>query len=314
MPKISNKRMSELMSKGQKGSDQLLSNYQRNILSSYKQGLKDIKAEIANMFATYGENIKYSEMQKFHRLANMEKQLADIIKGINGEVITITTDAIKDLYEYNYYFNAYSMESTLGVRLGFGLLRASDIKASVLNPLDHIKWTDRQSDHAIKYLSQIRGELTQGFIKGSSYLDIAKKIEKKTKITTNKSLLISQTEGHRVVQLGKLDAMGTAETAADALGLTLKRVWVATLDDSTRDDHAEMDGQESDEDGMFHFPSGGTTEAPGMSGIPEEDIQCRCTIQQQIEGFEPEMRKDNISKQLIPSMTYEKWYELRIVP
>jgi hypothetical protein len=42
------------------------------------------------------------------------------------------------------------------------------------------------------------------------------------------------------------------------------------------------------------------------------NINCPCTVQQVIEGFEPEERKDNISKQLVQDMTYKEWIELRI--
>jgi uncharacterized protein with gpF-like domain len=312
MPTFSNKRMSELMSKGQKGSEQLVSNYARNLIASYKSALKDIQSEIADMFAKYGQNVLYSDMQKFNRLTNMEKQIADIIKQTNGEVIKTTTQELKDLYSQSYYYAGFAMESQIGVRLGFGLLREGDVKACLLNPLDHIKWTVRQAEHSKSLLSQIRGELTQGILKGSGYNKIAKNIERKTKIAADKSLLIAQTEGHRVMQMGRLDAMDTAETAADNMGMTIKKVWIATLDDKTRDDHAEMDGQIADADGMFYFPDGTPTEAPGMSGIPEQDINCRCVVQQEIEGFEPQERKDNISKELIPNMTYNEWYALRI--
>jgi hypothetical protein len=53
------------------------------------------------------------------------------------------------------------------------------------------------------------------------------------------------------------------DTAADNLGMTIKKVWISTLDDKTRDDHTEMDGQEADADGMFTFPDGTKTEALG---------------------------------------------------
>ena len=66
------------------------------------------------------------------------------------------------------------------------------------------------------------------------------------------------------------------------LGMKIARVWVSTKDGRTRDSHKAMDGQEADKDGFFHFPGGGQTAGPGLSGIAEEDIHCRCTVIMQI--------------------------------
>lgn len=62
-------------------------------------------------------------------------------------------------------------------------------------------------------------------------------------------------------------------------GLVQQRRWIATRDGRTRDNHASLNGQVVDLDQPFTIP--GTARRamhPGGFGIPEEDIQCRCTI------------------------------------
>lgn len=118
---------------------------------------------------------------------------------------------------------------------------------------------------------------------------------------------IARTEGHRVFSQGTNKTLEVAKKAANDLGFKIKKVWVATLDERTRTNHQKMDGQIADEDGNFTLPSGVKTAGPGQCGIPEEDINCRCKAVIQIEGFESKTRKDNVSKKLIPNITYQEW-------
>jgi uncharacterized protein with gpF-like domain len=88
------------------------------------------------------------------------------------------------------------------------------------------------------------------------------------------------------------------------------KVWQATLDNKTRDSHQDMDCQKVKLDEMFIFQSGDNkgdeTEGPGLSGIPEEDINCRCVMREEIVGYEPSIRGAR-DEGNIPYQTYEEW-------
>lgn len=90
-------------------------------------------------------------------------------------------------------------------------------------------------------------------------------------------------------------------------GIKGNKKWISTLDDRTRFDHRKMDGEQPDSEGLYHFPEGTTTTAPGLSGIPEEDINCRCTEGIAIEGLESKYRRDNMTKEAIEMTNYEDW-------
>lgn len=79
---------------------------------------------------------------------------------------------------------------------------------------------------------------------------------------------IARTEIHQLYEEGSLLGMKDA-------GVTTKQ-WLTARDAFVRDSHREADGQEVPVDG--HFIVGGHAgRAPGQFGVPEEDIQCRCT-------------------------------------
>lgn len=269
-----NKRLAALLKKADTNADKLLAAYEKNLTKAYKHALVEIKKEIAAMYEKYGDDVDYAQMVSYNRLTNLEQQIAGEIKKLTNENIKTTTNAIKDIYSEQYYQSGFAFEQSLGMRLGFGLLNPDVIKASVLNSLDRITWPDRMKDHAQQFTKQIYSELTQGLIQGKGYGKIAAAITDKTGINAGKVLRIVRTEGHRVQNAAGLLAYDKTQSATDRLGLKTVKIWVATLDNRTRDSHGAMDGQEADSEGMFTFPGGDKTPAPGIQGPPEEVINC----------------------------------------
>ena len=60
-------------------------------------------------------------------------------------------------------------------------------------------------------------------------------------------------------------------------GVVKGKVWLAALDDRTRDSHREAHGQQVGIDEDFRV-GGAAGPAPGQMGVAEEDINCRCTM------------------------------------
>lgn len=308
-----NIRLAKLLAQADTNSAILLRRSESALLRSYKSSLENIKKEILKMFEKYGDAVKYNDMMIYNRLINLEKSIAEEIKSLTGEGIKTITKTIKDIYSTNFYRTGFALESAIGIKLGYGLINSTTVQASVLNPLDRIKWPERLKDHSQKYMSQIRQELTQGLIQGKGYVKIAKAVTDKTSISANNALRIIRTEGHRVQNASRIVAFEKSESAGEEIGIKTTRIWIATLDNKTRDTHASLDGIEADENGLFTTNSGSTGEGPGLFGVPEEDINCRCSIGVQIGGLKPSFRKDNESKLMIPYKTYQEWYDGRIL-
>jgi HK97 family phage portal protein len=69
---------------------------------------------------------------------------------------------------------------------------------------------------------------------------------------------------------------GTLESWKQS-GVVEKKVWLAALDNRTRESHQEAHGQQVGLDEDFVVGTG-RGQAPGLIGVAEEDIQCRCTM------------------------------------
>jgi uncharacterized protein with gpF-like domain len=302
-----NERLAELLKKADTNAEKLISRHERELLKAYKRGLSEIKKKIAAIYEKYADDVQYSDLVSYNRLTNLELQIAEEIKKLTNETIKTTTSTLKDIYAEQYYRVGFAFEQSLGAKLGFGLLNPDVIKASVLNSLDRIKWTDRMKDHSQQFVKQIQSELTQGLIQGDGYGKIAKRIINKSGINAGKVIRIVRTEGHRVQSAGGLLAYEKSQAAAERLGLEQEKYWISTLDNRTRDLHAKMDGQPADKNGIFTLEDGTTTEAPGLTGVAEHDIHCRCTTGMRFKDFPPQFRRDNETKQIIEYTNFEDW-------
>lgn len=81
---------------------------------------------------------------------------------------------------------------------------------------------------------------------------------------------IAETETHRDANTAALD---TAKRAG-----AKKKTWVTMGDEKVRDPHQYLDGVTIGIDDEFITYDGGHAKAPGLFGIPELDINCRCIL------------------------------------
>lgn len=93
--------------------------------------------------------------------------------------------------------------------------------------------------------------------------------EQSDDISVSRAKTIARTETHSASQ----DA---SFTAAQSLGIDIVKVWSATHDNRTRDDHMEADGQVVAMHEYFEVGDDKLMYPGDPSGLPEEVINCRC--------------------------------------
>lgn len=277
-----NERIAKLLQISDLEAEKIILGYEKDLAKAYAAALRDVKQMIADMFEKYGDQVTFKDMVAYQRLTNLELEIAKQIKTLTGKGKRTVEKAFREIVSETFSATGGAINKSLEVTVGFGVLNEDVIKTAIINPMQRITWPEALQENSAKYLSQIKTELSQGLIKGEGYAKIAKRLEKTTEMSANKTIRIVRTEGHRAQSIGRNLALDKVEGAADRLGLKMKRIWVATSDDRTRDSHKAMDGKEADDDGLFTLRSGVRTEGPGMSGIAEEDINCRCTIRVEV--------------------------------
>jgi SPP1 gp7 family putative phage head morphogenesis protein len=271
---------------------------------NYKTALDQIRVELSKIYEKYAKSgaLTYAEMSKFNRLDKLNTQLSDIL----GPTLSANGRLVENLrrvqYQESFYRHAYAIDQSAGVSLRWGLLNPKTVEAAVNAPawraLKDIAVKTWKRDTFVK----LDRTITQGLIQGFSYDKMAKAIkEDVAEKSASNAQRIARTEAHRATVQGQLDTYEEAEE----LGVKVQRVWDATLDKATRPEHGELDGQIADEEGMFHTAVG-LVEGPGLSGEPSFDINCRCSVRPQIEGYEPKVRRIR-DEGVQPYKTYSEW-------
>lgn len=94
-------------------------------------------------------------------------------------------------------------------------------------------------------------------------------------VIRNRAATIARTEAAAAYNAAAIRAMRIEETVN---GEKLQKVWVATMDERTRDTHFAADGQRVDSDQSFTVGGVPLTQPGDPSGPAEEVINCRCSV------------------------------------
>jgi len=281
----------------------------REIARNYAAALDAIRSDLARLYERYAENGKltHAEMSKYNRLRSLERQLTETIRPVALKNNRLIEKISEVSYEESFYRHAWSLDQHIGVSLRWGLLSPDQVRAAVENPLRELA----KRDLSQATLTRIRRAISQGLIRGTSLRGMMKDVREAMNTTANDAMRIVRTEAHRARELGSWDA---TKKAAEQ-GIELVKVWDATLDNRTRSNHGSMDGQRRKvvtENGAvnlerpFQSPSGAQAAYPGGFGVAREDINCRCDVVDEVEGFPPTIRRTR-EDGLQPYQTFSTW-------
>lgn len=248
----------------------------RKLLRQYKIALEDIRKELAYLYQKYADDIANKKLS-IDRLESIRSQITRSIGELRLNDAKLISKSIENVFSETYYKTGKTLESAIGVKLGFNTINKSTIQAALNNPYDKIGWGNRSSKNISRLIQQTRDEVTQGIIQGKSYAQTSKILADKLGIGASKAVRIVRTESGRAVSQGRKELFDSLEDKAKEKGIVIVREWISADDERTRDSHDKMNGQIADKNNQFTLPDGTKTDGPRLSGIADEDINCRCT-------------------------------------
>lgn len=249
----------------------------------------------------------YVTAVKFNRLTKLQDDLTKTYNAAARRSGTVIENASKVAISNSYYRQQFAMvlgTSVLDdVNMVFTTLPTEVIEASVYGTTAKIKEVyGKASDYVPKSgtflkavldrnrtadVDKIRTAVTQALTMGEGYQKAAGRVKQILDTTASNAERIVRTEGHRNQMSGQY-AM-TQEARAE--GVPVKRKIVSVLDDRTRPQSVQVDGQVENDDGFFVYPGGMLVKMPGNSGVPGWDINDREGVINVIEGLEPTTRR-----------------------
>jgi len=301
-------KLSQEQLKAFKTNNKLSKVQEKELLTIYQSSLKEIRNDMFKMSDKADWTL--NDMLKYNRLDKLEGEVLLEIKKISLGTYKNMLKTNKAIVKNTYNESWFGYEKETGARLDFDKLDSETVNKVVLNPYPGVTLRDLIKDLTASQIKQLKIILGSGLTQGSTITEIANKLKEMLEINYVRAVRIARTESGRASEKAQLDLTSQAED----MGIKIRKVWAAVLDNRTRDSHANMDGVKADDDGLFNV-NGVIMSAPKvvvsdpLGNAAGEVINCRCEYLEEIEdyGTGVESRRDNEYNEQIDNMTYKEW-------
>ena len=229
--------------------------------------------------------IKLSRMKRERtiydsRYKALTEQISDTLADVNGHALTLINGTLPDIYTINSNFTAMSISGQVS-GVSFQLTDAATVRNLIKNGdtslLPMRKKLDIQKDK-IWNTEKMNGEVLQGILQGESMEAISFRIQNVTDMNRSSAIRNARTMVTGAENKGRQDRR---EEAAK-MGMIMKKKWIATEDNRTRETHRKIDGETVDYDAKF---SNGLLYPGDPNGAGAEVYNCRCTVGDIVVGF-----------------------------
>ena len=319
--------------------DKAFSQLESDISRMYKEAQKDLRKKLQDF--TRRHKAKDAEMQKKLKSGKITQaqyqqwitgqvfvgnqwkqkieQVNSSIKGVMQNASNLTHGRSMNVFAENANYTAYQLEKDFKATINFGLYDTSTVSRLVgkdpeLLPRKVVNGTKLEAWNR----KVISNSISQGIIQGEGVDEISKRIARDTCIPAGRSsMLYARTAMTGAQNAGRLERLHEAKE----MGINVKKRWMATLDNRTRDSHAELDGETIDIDKKF---SNGLEYPGDPNGAGREVYNCRCTLvyiypeyEQHFERTayyeegDPEYDLRHRNYETVRDMTYQQWVEYK---
>lgn len=229
--------------------------------------LRDIEKLDEEQLSLLQAQIYQREFQK-----QLKRQIDDIMKNINDEQYDSIDEFMKKSYENGFIGTLYDIQSQ-GVPLIFPIDQQEVLDAALMNSKISKKLYKHLGKDVNFLKRRIASDVARGIATSLSYSDIARNIERVSRIGFNRAMRIARTEGHNM----RMQGIERAQRKAKEKGADIVKQWDATLDGRTRDSHAAVDGEIRELDEPF---SNGMMRPGDSNASAAEVVNCRCVLLQ----------------------------------
>ena len=273
--------------------DKRIEEIEKRLQAEYRQAYKETKGKLEKYLSDFARKdeakrklvdegkLSQADYQKWRtnqmltgqRWTKMVDTLAKDMNRTNQIAADIISGQLPPTFALNANYAAYGIENGFRTDYGFTLYDQEPVNRLVAENPDLLPAPSVDIPADIRWNKQkITSNITQAVLQGKSIPEIAKAME--TVVGMNKA---SATRNARTAMTGAQNAGRQATyDRAKAMGIKVKKEWVATLDGRTRHSHGKADGQQVELDGKFEVGRA-KMRYPGdvQNGTPEEIYNCR---------------------------------------
>lgn len=254
---------------------------------------------------------QYTTGQRWESMTNSLAR--DVLKADN-EARDLINDYVPEAFADGYNYSCYQMAKGMGDSYVNGTFTLYDKQAverlvrdnpdllPQLNPNSKTA-EDIRAGKIIRWNKEkINSEVTQGIIQGESIGKIANRMQNVVGMEERSAIRNARTATNGARNAGKEESFEDAEE----LGIEVLQMWVASVDDRTRYEHRQLDGQTVKTGEKFKVGDFEIAYPCDPTADPSMVYNCRCTIIPYLPKYSKE--KPN-AHQSVSQKDYEKWKE-----
>ena len=313
------KRLSAIYSRAEKTVQKKMADYAKPIdeksaelLQAYKDAeTDDEKRKAKNAYIRF-----YRQVVKSKEFVSLSANVADDLYKANVEASAYINSQTPSIYALNYNYINAEMAKDID---GFTPQEITDTEAEKYSGYTQ-QTVDRKKDTEWN-----KQNLKKSVIAGSLLLLGASAIMRRSANSAveknrNSANMHSEGMGTDAENKARLDGMYRAED----MGNSITKIWMATLDNRTRDSHAALDGAEIALDEIF---DNGCSRPRDPNGAPAEVCNCRCSLKYGVGQSKGKTRSSRLgtvtgsykddrsfkgtTSQEITNMSYKEWMKWR---
>ena len=316
-----------MLNPAQKETEEILEQLEKQIRKEYRKAAKEVSKklnEYLQAFAAKDEikreqlangiitKAQYNEWRTGQimigqRWQEMRDTLAKDLQNASEIAKNLTSGRMLDVYALNHNYATFEVEKGSLVDTSYTLYNRRTVEhilqGNKIYP-DPGRRTRRRiaAGQELAWNKQkIDSVMLQGILQGESIPNLAKRLDRVTASGYKASIRNARTMTTGVENAGHADAY---QRASD-MGIDVKQVWLATLDDRTRHSHREMDGETIEPGETF---SNGLRYPGDPYGEPEEIYNCRCRVISQVKPYTRDLSNTDMRhNKNLGNMSYETW-------
>lgn len=311
-----------------KETDKILRDMEKRLDDVYKQAYKEARQTADDFMKQFREmdkkkrqqvkdgKLDKAEYERWRRTqvfqGNRYHQMADTLAAdmahANQIAASVINGYLPEVYAVNHNYGTYEIEKGSRINTQYTMYDRQTVerlmrdnpdllprKAAVNVPKDQL-WNKKHINSAI----------TQGILQGEAIDKIAQRLAATvTDMSHTSAIRNARTMTTSAQNGGRIDSYKRAE----GMGIKILQQWMATLDDRTRHEHRQLDGQKRKVGEAFEV-EGEKIFFPGdPSAEPSLVWNCRCTLVGEVEGIDYNLSDVSQRDNKLGDMTYEEWKE-----
>ena len=276
-----------------------------NYLQNFERKDADMQAQMEAGKITHTEynNWRVNQMATGKRWEEMRNSLAEDFHNANNIAKEMTKEHSYDIYALNHNYGTYEIEKGAKVDTSYTLYNRATVERLVRDnpqmlppPGKKVAERIRQGKDVLWNNQQIQSVMVQGLLQGMSIPELAERLAE----TVGDKDKVGAIRNARTMTTGAQNAgrVDSYQRATD-MGIEMKQMWIATLDDRTRHSHRKMDGEMVTVGETF---SNGCRFPGDPQAEPEEVYNCRCTLVAKLPGIPYTFAERGTTRE-----EYEEW-------